>query len=116
MKARSEAAARAVFGDDRTLVVRPGYIVGPLDRTHRGTYWPTRLRRGGDVLVPGKPTTQVQQIDVRDLTEFMIHALEDERSGTFNASGPASRRPRQQAFSSVHLRQRRSIRSRGSTP
>jgi 2'-hydroxyisoflavone reductase len=87
MKALSEIEARKVFGD-RTCVVRPGYIVGPLDGTHRGTYWPERLRRGGEVLVPGKKTDLVQQIDVRDLTEWMIHLLEDGTYGTFNATGP----------------------------
>jgi 2'-hydroxyisoflavone reductase len=33
---------------------------------------------------------QVQQIDVRDLTEWIIHLLENETSGVFNATGPAS--------------------------
>jgi 2'-hydroxyisoflavone reductase len=89
MKALSENEARRVF-PDRTCVVRPGYIVGPLDTTHRGTYWPERLRRGGEIAVPGKKTDLVQQIDVRDLTEWMIHMLEDGTHGTFNATGPAS--------------------------
>lgn len=87
MKAQSEAEARNVFGE-RTLVIRPGYIVGPLDRTHRGTYWPERLRRGGDVLAAGKPSDLVQQIDVRDLTEWMVHLMEGGVHGTFNATGP----------------------------
>lgn len=89
MKALSEIEARKVFGE-RTCVVRPTYIVGPLDGTNRGTYWPERLRRGGEVLVPGKKTDQVQQIDVRDLTEWMVHLLENGTQGTFNAVGPAS--------------------------
>jgi len=89
MKARSEIEARKVFGD-RTCIVRPGYIVGPLDRTHRGTCWPDRLTRGGEVLVPGKKTDLVQQIDVRDLTEWIIHLLENETHGVFNATGPAA--------------------------
>ncbi len=89
MKALSEIEARRVFGE-RTCIVRPGYIVGPLDRTHRGTHWPDRLQRGGEVLVPGKKTDQVQQIDVRDLTEWMIQLLENETHGVFNATGPAS--------------------------
>lgn len=89
MKALSEIEARKVFGE-RTCVVRPTYIVGPLDGTNRGTYWPERLRRGGEVLVPGKKTDQVQQIDVRDLTEWMVHLLENGTHGTFNAVGPAS--------------------------
>jgi 2'-hydroxyisoflavone reductase len=89
MKTLSETEARKAFGE-RTCIVRPGYIVGPLDWTHRGTYWPDRLTRGGEVLVPGKKTDLVQQIDVRDLTEWIIHLLEDEIHGVFNATGPAS--------------------------
>jgi 2'-hydroxyisoflavone reductase len=89
MKALSEIEAQKVFGE-RTCIVRPGYIVGPLDRTHRGTYWPQRLRRGGEVLVPGMKGDLVQQIDVRDLTEWIIHLLENRVNGVFNATGPAS--------------------------
>jgi 2'-hydroxyisoflavone reductase len=89
MKALSEIEARRAFGE-RTCVVRPGYIVGPLDGTHRGTYWPDRLTRGGEILVPGKKSDLVQQIDVRDLTEWIIHLIENEVHGVFNATGPAS--------------------------
>jgi 2'-hydroxyisoflavone reductase len=87
MKATSEQAARDAFVD-RTIVVRPGYIVGPGDYTDRYTYWPVRLERGGEVLVPGKKEDLVQCIDVRDLTEWMIHLVENETFGTFNATGP----------------------------
>ena len=90
MKALSEIEARKVFGD-RTCIVRPTYIVGPLDRTHRGTYWPQRIRRGGEVMVTGRKTDQVQQIDVRDLTEWMVRLMENGIHGAFNAVGPASR-------------------------
>jgi 2'-hydroxyisoflavone reductase len=89
MKALSEIEARRAFGE-RTCVVRPGYIVGPLDGTNRGTYWPDRLTRGGEILVPGKKSDLVQQIDVRDLTEWIIHLIENEVHGVFNATGPAS--------------------------
>lgn len=88
MKAKSELEARKAFGDDRTLVVRPGYIVGPGDRSDRFTYWPVRIHGGGEVLVPGKEDDPVQFIDVRDLTEWMIRCLEAHRSGVFNATGP----------------------------
>ncbi|MGW8266128.1 MAG: NAD-dependent epimerase/dehydratase family protein [Longimicrobiales bacterium] len=88
MKATSEIAAREAFGDDRTLVIRPGYIVGPADRSDRFTYWPVRFHRGGEILAPGKKSDQVQMIDVRDLTEWMIRLLEVGASGVFNATGP----------------------------
>jgi len=90
MKALSELEARTAFGDDRTIVVRPTYIVGPGDTTDRFPYWPARLERGGEVLVPGKADDPVQWIDVRDLTEWMIHLIENGESGTYNGVGPAS--------------------------
>ena len=90
MKANSERAARAAFGDDRTIVVRPTYIMGPGDRTNRFIHWPERLSRGGEMLVPGNPSDPVQFIDVRDLTEWMIRLIEEERTGTFNGVGPRS--------------------------
>jgi 2'-hydroxyisoflavone reductase len=88
MKATSELAAREAFGDGRTLVIRPGYIVGPGDRSDRFTYWPVRFHRGGEILVPGMRSDRVQMIDVRDLTEWMIRLLEERVTGVFNATGP----------------------------
>ena len=35
---------------DRATILRPGLIVGPLDKTDRYTYWPVRMARGGEVL------------------------------------------------------------------
>lgn len=88
MKALSEMAVREAF-DDRALVVRPTYIVGPADPTDRFTYWPVRIERGGEILVPGRKQDPVQFIDVRDLTEWMVHLVESGTSGTYNAAGPA---------------------------
>src|SRR5690606_5814661 len=34
----------------RALVVRPGLIVGPGDNSDRFTYWPVRMKKGGEVL------------------------------------------------------------------
>jgi len=90
MKANSESEARSEFGDDRTIVVRPTYMMGPADRTDRFTYWPVRLRRGGEVLVPGRGNDPVQYVDVRDVADWMIRLIESRNIGTFNAVGPAS--------------------------
>ena len=87
MKANSELAARAVFGDDRVIAVRPGYMMGPGDPTDRFTYWPVRLAMGGEVLVPG-PRDQVQYIDIRDVASWMIRLVEQRAAGTWNAVGP----------------------------
>lgn len=88
MKAQSEIEARMAFGEGRTIVVRPTYIVGPGDTSNRFPYWPARLERGGEVLVPGKPDDPVQWVDVRDLTEWMIRLIETGNAGTFNAVAP----------------------------
>jgi len=69
--------------------VRPGYIVGPGDTSDRWTYWPVRVMRGGEIMVPGKPDDQVQYVDVRDLSEWMVTLLENGTNGTFNVAGPA---------------------------
>jgi nucleoside-diphosphate-sugar epimerase len=86
MKALSENETRAAFGDD-AMVVRPGYIVGPGDGSDRWTYWPVRIARGGEILVTGRKTDPVQYIDVRDLTEWMIHLIEDGDHGHLQRRG-----------------------------
>ena len=89
-KAQSEQVVLRAFGD-RGLVVRPGYIVGPGDNTDRFSYWPQRFARGGEILVPGKPSDPSQFVDVRDLTAFMVKLVEDRRSGIYNVTGPRER-------------------------
>jgi nucleoside-diphosphate-sugar epimerase len=90
MKANSEIEARRAFGEDRAIIVRPTYMMGPADRTDRFSHWPVRLARGGEVLVPGRCHDPVQYIDVRDVAGWMIRLLETQAAGTFNAVGPAS--------------------------
>jgi 2'-hydroxyisoflavone reductase len=86
LKARCEGVVRDVFAD-RSLVVRPGLIVGPHDPTDRFTYWPERTARGGTILAPAPPDRYVQFVDVRDLAAFVVAALEAGQSGTVNATG-----------------------------
>jgi 2'-hydroxyisoflavone reductase len=86
-KAQAERETFKAFGD-RGIVVRPGLIVGPGDRSDRFTYWPVRIHRGGEVLAPGDGTDWAQIVDVRDIARFMVDLLEQEASGTFNATGP----------------------------
>ncbi|MDF2751225.1 MAG: family oxidoreductase [Gaiellaceae bacterium] len=85
LKALCEAEVARVFGD-RGLVVRPGLIVGPQDPTGRFTYWAQRLARGGETLAPGPPERRVQFVDVRDLAEWMVAAVEQGLAGTYNAT------------------------------
>ncbi len=90
MKSLSEIEARKAFGEDRTIIVRPTYVIGPGDASNRFPYWPVRLERGGEVFVPGRGHDPVQFIDVRDLTEFMIRLAEQRNTDTFNVVAPAS--------------------------
>ncbi len=86
MKARCEAAAIAAMGE-RVAVLRPGLIVGPGDPSDRFTWWPVRVARGGETLAPGEPDGRIQAIDVRDLADWMVHALEAGAHGIHNAVG-----------------------------
>ena len=90
MKALAERYVQETFTDGATIV-RPGYIVGPGDRTDRWTYWPLRVRQGGEMLVPGDPGDAVQFIDARDLARFVIDCVENGVLGKFNAVGPAEK-------------------------
>jgi 2'-hydroxyisoflavone reductase len=90
LKALCEQEAMKAF-PGRAAVVRPGLIVGPGDPSDRWTYWPVRVDRGGEVMAPGTPDDPVQVIDARDLSEFMIHLVEQKHTGTYNATGPATR-------------------------
>ena len=87
LKALSEHEAEKWF-PKKTLIIRPGLIVGPRDETDRFTYWPVRVDRGGEVLAPGKPSDPVQFIDARDLGEWTIRMVESGETGIYNATGP----------------------------
>jgi 2'-hydroxyisoflavone reductase len=90
LKALSEGEAEKWF-PGKTLIIRPGLIVGPRDETDRFTYWPVRIDRGGEVLAPGSPDDPVQFIDARDLAEWTIRMAENRETGIYNATGPAKR-------------------------
>ncbi|MBP6748591.1 MAG: NAD-dependent epimerase/dehydratase family protein [Xanthomonadaceae bacterium] len=87
LKAATEAETRKHFGANATIL-RPGLIVGPGDETDRFTYWPLRMRRGGEVLCPGDGRDPVRIVDARDLGEWMIRLAESKTRGVFNAFGP----------------------------
>lgn len=72
----------------RTLIVRPGYIVGPEDYTGRFTWWAWRVAHGGEVLAPGRPDSPLQVLDARDLAGWVLSMVERRATGLFNATGP----------------------------
>jgi len=53
LKVLCEQAAQEGFGD--CLIVRPTYVIGPLDYSGRFAYWVNRLAAGGEVLAPMWP-------------------------------------------------------------
>jgi 2'-hydroxyisoflavone reductase len=89
LKARCERVVQEIYGR-RSLIIRPGLIVGPHDPTNRFTYWVTRIAAGGHVLAPDDRAAPVQVIDVRDLAEWTVHLVEEGAGGVYNATGPAA--------------------------
>ena len=83
LKALCEVVVRQAFGD-RSIILRPGLIVGPYDPTGRFAYWPARVAEGGDVLCPAPPEQPVQVIDARDLAAFALDLVEGGGSDTFD--------------------------------
>lgn len=87
-KVACEQHVQSAFGD-HALIVRPGLIAGPGDRSDRTGYWPLRFatNAGSDVLVPDDPLQPTQVIDVRDLAAWVVHAIEMRLGGVFDAVG-----------------------------
>ncbi|MBD0383074.1 NAD-dependent epimerase/dehydratase family protein [Paenibacillus sedimenti] len=86
LKALCEQAVEAAM-PGRTLHIRPGLIVGPFDSSDRFTYWPSRLNRGGEALVPLPKERNLQFIDVRDLASWIVRLVEQKTVGIIHASG-----------------------------
>ncbi|MFL6178994.1 MAG: NAD-dependent epimerase/dehydratase family protein [Actinomycetes bacterium] len=73
---------------DDAIVIRPTYVVGPYDYTHRFTYWVNRIAQGGRVVAPELPGYQIQVIDARDQARWIVELLEQGDSGTFHTVSP----------------------------
>jgi len=86
-KALCEKAAETAM-PGRVTNIRPGFIVGPRDTSGRYIYWPVRATMGGKMIVPGNPADPIQLIDVRDLADWIIHCIESNVVGVYNATGP----------------------------
>lgn len=74
----------------KTLVLRPDYIVGPGDPQGHLVYWPTRMQKGGEILVAGSPATPAQFVDIRDMAAWAIRMIEQGATGTYNTIGPVT--------------------------
>ncbi len=89
LKALCEQAVEAAL-PGRTLVIRPGLVVGRHDYTGRFGYWPRRVAQGGEVLAPGRPDCRIWLIDARDLAGWTIRLVEAKATGIYNAAGPGT--------------------------
>jgi 2'-hydroxyisoflavone reductase len=83
-KRGAELAVLRVFGERRTLIARPGLILGPHEDVGRLPWWLERVHRGGEVLAPGPPERPLQLIDARDLARFVLDAAAAGAAGIFN--------------------------------
>jgi nucleoside-diphosphate-sugar epimerase len=87
----AKSAIELTYGDalgERLLVIRPGLISGPGDRSGRGGYYVARAARDDEpMLVPAIASTSTQVIDVRDLASWMVDVIERGLAGRYNAMG-----------------------------
>ncbi|MCB0687119.1 MAG: NAD-dependent epimerase/dehydratase family protein [Saprospiraceae bacterium] len=86
-KVACENLIRDVFPRNHTII-RSGLIKGWRDFNNDLAYWLVRIRRGEVLLGPGDGTDALQFIDVKDLSHFIIHILEQKIMGTYNVAGP----------------------------
>jgi 2'-hydroxyisoflavone reductase len=101
LKVLCENTVKEIY-EERALVIRPGLIVGPDDPTDRFTYWAVRLNEGGKAIAPASKNLPAQFIDVRDLADWTIHLIENRKSGTYNATGPAEELLLEDAIKSIN--------------
>jgi 2'-hydroxyisoflavone reductase len=87
LKVACEQTARDLAGG-RLLVVRPGYVLGPHDPTHRFTYWVERVAEGRAPMAGGDADQPLQGVDVRDLAAFTVTHVEKKTSDVFHVTAP----------------------------
>ncbi|MEG8275877.1 NAD-dependent epimerase/dehydratase family protein [Streptomyces sp. AHA2] len=87
-KRGGELAVLDAFGEDRSVLVRSGLILGPYENIGRLPWWLERTARGGPVLAPGPRELPLQYVDVRDLAAWILHAAQRRLSGPYNLIGP----------------------------
>jgi 2'-hydroxyisoflavone reductase len=85
-KAGCERAVVRTFGADRSVILRPGVILGPGEYVGRTAWWLNRLRRGGEVAAPAPAERSIQPVDVRDVAAFALNAP----IGVFNVTAPGT--------------------------
>src|SRR3954454_13425865 len=70
------------------LIIRPGYVIGPHDPTHRFTYWVERVAEGRAPIVGPDAAQPLQGVDGRDLGAFTVAQVERGTVDTFHVTAP----------------------------
>ncbi|WP_327290325.1 NAD-dependent epimerase/dehydratase family protein [Streptomyces sp. NBC_01198] len=89
-KAGAENAVLEVF-KDRSVVLRPGVILGPGEYVGRLPWWLRRTETGGRILAPGDPARSIQPVDVRDVAAFAVDQAQAPTGGVYNVTAPVGR-------------------------
>jgi 2'-hydroxyisoflavone reductase len=87
LKVACEQVAHELAGD-RLLVIRPGYVLGPHDPTHRFTYWVERVAEGRSPIAGPNADQPLQGVDARDLGAFTVAQVEKQVVDTFHVTAP----------------------------
>lgn len=87
LKAGCERAVQEAM-PGRSLIARPGLIIGPHENVGRLPWWLTRIARGGTVLAPGSPAAGLRTTDARDLAAWLIGSTRRGIPGVVNVPGP----------------------------
>lgn len=86
-KAGGERAVVEVFGP-RSVMVRPGVILGPGEYVGRLPWWLARTQRGGRILAPAPAERRIQPVDVRDVATFALDLAASTEGGAYNVAHP----------------------------
>jgi 2'-hydroxyisoflavone reductase len=87
LKVACEQVARELAGD-RLLVIRPGYVLGPHDPTHRFTYWVERVADERAPIAGPDADQPLQGVDARDLGAFTVSQIEKQVVDVFHVTAP----------------------------
>jgi 2'-hydroxyisoflavone reductase len=90
-KSGCELAVTSTFGAGRSVILRPGVVLGPREYVGRLPWWLSRIAGGGRVIAPGTPDRSIQPVDVRDLAGFAVRLAAEGITGTYNVTAPVGR-------------------------
>jgi 2'-hydroxyisoflavone reductase len=85
-KAESERRLHPIIGQ-RLTIVRPGPIKGARGQSSELLTWFRRMQNGRSVIAPGDGSDGVEIVDVRDVAEFLILAIDRSIYGVLNLTG-----------------------------